>query len=500
MNKGRAVFLVVLAAAAFAAGWALFQLVHQRAALRVILGLRWWWLGPWMCVSLACAARLSITALRSDRERPSRLCALAVVGVFSWLGFLLLVHPYQKLWLELALGVAGGAWMLVVLILDALAHPLPKFVSRSGMALFGLCLAVPCLELGLRAWALASPRPWLARVSDAPSSVIERFRLAPGTVRFGFPCNSRGFYDEECSPPPRPNRLIAAIGDSFLLGSVPHAFNLTSVCEASLGLEVANISVAGAGPSEYLRLLVDEASPLEPSAVVVGVFVGNDLNCADLEAGRSRSWLGSWFARESSLTWIVPRRLLRRAAERRRQIDPERRLGEVPGEALRQMDPLALHKQMPWLDDPLLEPESMSREAFLELEARRALEICRGLPPGLALLERELGRMREMLGSTPLVVVLWPDEFQVEDDLWKAVLERAAIPLDRDLPQRLVRERLERTGIPALDLLPILRAIAPLADGNRHLYHLRDTHFNARGNLAAGRALARYLEEQGYAR
>jgi len=32
-----------------------------------------------------------------------------------------------------------------------------------------------------------------------------------------------------------------------------------------------------------------------------------------------------------------------------------------------------------------------------------------------------------------------------------------------------------------------------MADGLRHLYHRRDTHFNARGNRAAGEALARFL-------
>jgi hypothetical protein len=33
----------------------------------------------------------------------------------------------------------------------------------------------------------------------------------------------------------------------------------------------------------------------------------------------------------------------------------------------------------------------------------------------------------------------------------------------------------------------------PLEDGNRHLYHLRDTHWNARGNRLAGEALAEFL-------
>jgi hypothetical protein len=53
---------------------------------------------------------------------------------------------------------------------------------------------------------------------------------------------------------------------------------------------------------------------------------------------------------------------------------------------------------------------------------------------------------------------------------------------------------MKERGIAALDLLPRLRAQEPLPDGRRHLYHLRDTHFNARGNEAAGAALAELVE------
>ena len=68
--------------------------------------------------------------------------------------------------------------------------------------------------------------------------------------------------------------------------------------------------------------------------------------------------------------------------------------------------------------------------------------------------------------------------------------------LDRDQPQERIRTWLGARGVPSLDLLPILRAQPALADGSRHLYHLRDTHWNARGNRVAGVALARFLREQ----
>ena len=89
--------------------------------------------------------------------------------------------------------------------------------------------------------------------------------------------------------------------------------------------------------------------------------------------------------------------------------------------------------------------------------------------------------------------MLIPDEFQVEDALWEQIVARAGVTLERDRPQRLVAGFLEERGVPFLDLLPVLRAVPPLSDGNRHLYHSRDTHFNARGNRVVAEALASFL-------
>jgi len=91
-------------------------------------------------------------------------------------------------------------------------------------------------------------------------------------------------------------------------------------------------------------------------------------------------------------------------------------------------------------------------------------------------------------------VMLIPDEFQVEDTIWE--LARAGVDgerFDRDRPQRVLTAWLAEQGIPCLDLLPALLRVPPLADGRRHLYHLRDTHFNARGNAVAGEQLASLL-------
>jgi len=107
---------------------------------------------------------------------------------------------------------------------------------------------------------------------------------------------------------------------------------------------------------------------------------------------------------------------------------------------------------------------------------------------------KALAALKMGAGSVPLAFVLIPDEFQVEDDLWDEVVRRSGRPLDRDLVQRTTVEWLQARGWPVLDLLPLLRTVEPLADGRQHVYHRQNTHFNARGNEVAGRALARFAD------
>ena len=83
---------------------------------------------------------------------------------------------------------------------------------------------------------------------------------------------------------------------------------------------------------------------------------------------------------------------------------------------------------------------------------------------------------------------------QVEDGLWERIQAADGARLERDRPQHLLGAWLQENGIPFLDLLDDLRAVSPDEEGRRHLYHLRDTHFNARGNLVAGQALARFCD------
>jgi hypothetical protein len=149
-----------------------------------------------------------------------------------------------------------------------------------------------------------------------------------------------------------------------------------------------------------------------------------------------------------------------------------------------------------WLHDPSQEPGSFTAAAFLQLELSRALAACDPAHPSRLALRHELQRLRALGAGRPFGVVLIPDEFMVEDALWQQLV--AAWPADRPPGDRwALRDWLVQCcrdeGITCLDLLPALRAVPALADGDRHLYLRRDTHWNVRGNAVAGAELAAFL-------
>jgi hypothetical protein len=380
-----------------------------------------------------------------------------------------------------------------LLLVRRLRRSHPRGLRALDLLAFSLCAAALVLELGLRAWNSYSPSPLFSRVSAGPGELVQRYRCAPGEVRFGFPCNSRGYYDGEfyAKAARAQAPLWAVVGDSFCVGAVPHAFHFTTLCEELLGAEIYNLGVAGIGPPEYAYLVAEEVAALEPDQIVLALFVGNDLTIS-AELG-PRASLRRWFQAEEVFLFLLPRRLTRIARERERRggLPVAAVQGQNEGQGATSREAAAA--AFPWLLDPSLEQASLSEPTFLDLEVQRALELCAHEPVSMDLAYAALLEARAAAGPVPFAVLLIPDEFQVEDDLWHQIEQRAGRTLQRDLPQKLLGVWLAEQGIDYLDLLPVLRAVPELDDGQRHVYHLRDTHLNARGNRAVAEALAPFL-------
>lgn len=371
-----------------------------------------------------------------------------------------------------------------------------RAIRAADLVLFNLCLLAVLTEGALRWVAHEVPSPLFARAGERAAEVIEK-RLAshaPGQLRYGFPLNLRGHYDVEPGTM-NAERRVAVIGDSFSFGVVPHHFHYTTVAERASGLDVDNVGYPDVGPHEYLWLLRYQVLATKPDAVVVSLFVGNDVTGVKPLDARP-SVLESWLDRDRCLLCLLPRRLLR-LWRQRAAAGGDRPIGAPAGETSerRLETPQEMTEAYPWLADATLEqPTFIIPEVFLEIERQRALRVADPEADVSALFEI-LREIRRAAGDVPLAVMLIPDEFQVDDELWSRILtQEGTAGLDRGRAQRVIIEQLASEGIPYLDLLRELRAgCAPHHRGDRHCYHLRDTHWNARGNRLAGEALARFL-------
>jgi hypothetical protein len=486
--------LLLLAAGVWQSVRALVLLLRHRVPLSVL----WHGVTTLLEAGLAICSVLAVLALLCQLRAARRGTSLAgwwavraalyllVLGAVMQLAWL---QPFHELEVQLLGGMLAGLYAALVLGGEALASRVPRRPrSLLDLALFNLCVVALCGEVGLRAWGQHSTSPLFAPAAADAAAMVALWRLQPGGGGPGFPVNSRGFMDEEFVPGSAGVPVVATIGDSFSASIVPHYFHFTTVAERALpGVRVHNVGTSAIGPREYEYLLHDDVLALAPRLVVVDLFLGNDLTAPLGDSEEAEPLLRSWLDREQVLLLRVPRLLA--------GSDPAPRPA-APGVAIGGLDEAGLVRLYPWLADPLLEVESMKAPQYLRLEAHRALGACGPVPPAWPALFATLRRMQASCAQqgAAFAVLLIPDEFQVEDALWQQVV--AALPnehLDRDLPQRVLTGFCAEQGLPCLDLLPRLRAVAPLPDGQRHLYALHDTHWNRRGNAEAGAALAEFV-------
>jgi hypothetical protein len=376
-------------------------------------------------------------------------------------------------------------------------------INTTDLVLLNACLICIAGELGLRILSRFYSSPLLVRTVTSAEQKVDFHRYPAGTMRFGFPCNQKGHYDTAFEPKKKEENLVVTIGDSFSLGVVPHHFHFTTVCERMLqGYNIYNMGVCAIGPPEYLYLLRQEALPLNPDLIIINLFIGNDFgdNLRDYsrvrEAGKAfQGAVRSWFDLENILIYLIPRRIAMIARE---EEELAHGLDALQGERPEEEVEISLNKVkkglFPWLDDPLKEAPYFSKATFLDIERVRAETVCKKNKDLYEKLFSTILRMKEAARGTDFAVMVIPDEFQIEDGLWNEILTLSTIKnLDRYLPQQVLTQWLDQQKIPYLNLLPRLIEAPPLDDGKKHLYHLRNTHFNARGNELTGIALAEFV-------
>ena len=324
----------------------------------------------------------------------------------------------------------------------------------------------------------------------------------PGGTSGGFVLNSRGLRTHEYAVERSGGLRVIAIGDSFTWGVVPHRqtwpFRLQAALRHTLDrrdIEVISLGVPGAGPKFYLRMWELEGRRLAPDLVVLGFFVGNDLQ--EKHGVRSEVTRTNWVV-EKSLTVRAIRNLVLVASSgmpadeeenigKVRRPAPSGRVGyELPGYAA-SFDPARA---------------TMSEDTFARIEWNRMALCLRSNRPKVRRLVRRIGPVLEELdrsvrnAGAELLVFLIPDEFQVNDELSGRLLaanDTDEAEFDRNAPQRMLVKYLEDAGIHHVDGLQRFRARSK----TMNLYLPRDTHWNAAGNLFAARMMVDYLQSSG---
>jgi hypothetical protein len=399
---------------------------------------------------------------------------------------------------EVAAGVGAvtlaGALLAVAAVLLARPRALvplrPGWLHGADVAAFTVIAVGLAFEATLAILPAVSSSPLLqfdplfAPVDDRHvDETLRRFRLQPNVQFFDGRANSRGYLDDEFFVAGPDDFVVAVVADSFGVGVVAPRYNVVAVLERGLQKALGgrfqrvaahNFGVVAADFPEYYRTLVRDALPTRPALVVLCVFVGNDLNRRLRTPGAA-----AWAVLRNWRTYQLARRIVRLAIERGARLLPggpePPRVGWMPkGGAL--VDDLAL---------PI-----RPRPLFLDIERQR-LEICNTRSTSTELdyraAEGALARFRDAAGSSLLVVII-PDELQVNDGLWAELLAGSDTPLayDQTYPQQRLLASCRTLGIDALDLLP------PLAEAQRSgvTYRPNDSHWSRLGNAVAGDEIA----------
>jgi hypothetical protein len=320
--------------------------------------------------------------------------------------------------------------------------------------------------------------------------------FVPGSVHYGFVLNSRSFRTREYEPEPAPDRVrIVALGDSFTFasGALPHEDHWTTLTERILEttvdtpVEVLGLGVPDTGPAFQLRLWQIEASELDPDAVVLAFFVGNDFTDHQEDLGvfgeDDRSFGGA-VASVSALARLTRNlvRVARAGAGRRSEL--------VAGADLAPGEPIPGYGEAFDPDRP-----TFGRRRFIDIESRRMALCLRSEDDAFDRLAQRvistvLGLAADVEASgSRIIVMVIPDQYQIDRKLRKQVYRATgtrAADYDLDRPQRVLTEALETAGVEVVDLLPVVRR----ASRDAALYRLRDTHWNRRGNELAAAILA----------
>ncbi len=321
------------------------------------------------------------------------------------------------------------------------------------------------------------------------------FRVRPyanGSNRFGF--NSRDYSLNKAHGVFR----ILVVGDSFNWAGGREG-NYTALLEKKFEkyygkhrIDIINAGYPMTHTGEQLAMLKKYGLQYHPDMVFLGFFAGNDFLDADpyrkrivvndtyfdIDTRHEKTFWGYPVILKSRLWYFIKQKII----------------------AFRKINTDSAQQQMEWQPGDKNNACTFSEEDFLDIEKGR-LEFCNisshqnGIyKENVDYIFQSLSEMQQILTDRKikLVVGIYPDEFQVNNDLLLKILRSFGLKennYDAELMQHILKKYLESKHIPYIDLLDYFKI-----KGNKEpLYLCRNTHWNRAGNELAATIIFQYL-------
>jgi hypothetical protein len=306
-----------------------------------------------------------------------------------------------------------------------------------------------------------------------------RWRLPAGQILYtedDIAINSHGFNDEEFVDKRSGEFRIVALGDSFAGGAVPYRHNYLTLLEKQLQAygpyKVLNMGIPAIGPKDYLNLFVREGLALKPDMVLLSFFVGNDIYNTRIKPKDQAWWEHSYVLSIFYYVFGVLPHLEEQGTSKKRM------------------------KNKVYCD----ECPTFTEQKFLEIETRRSKIFLTNNELTKHKIDKAIDYLAEIKNicdrnDIMLLVILIPDEVQINKDLAQLVVQRnyqgQQEYWDLGHPNKLIASKLLHAKIQFLDLYqPFLRYSETNSEA---LYKPRNTHWNMLGNRLASDTVAEYL-------
>lgn len=244
-------------------------------------------------------------------------------------------------------------------------------------------------------------------------------------------------------------------------------------------IDIINAGYPGTHTGEELVILKKYGLQYNPDLVVLGFFMGNDF--LDADPNRKRIIVNGLFIdiskrRELRVLGypIIPRSRLLMFIQQKYRIYEEEKKAALE------------NRNQP------KEPGSFSEDTYLDIERGRLefFNLSRlrdgSYQPRIDYILQSIAEMNALLNSRniKLVVAVYPDEFQINEKLLRAVLDKYKLRrenYDLNPGQNMLKPFLDSKGIPLIDFTDRYRA----EEKKQDLYLLRNTHWNSAGNQLA---------------